>query len=88
MIQSMGISSGFISVLVLVLYFNSEDVKLLYSNPLVLWAVTPIFLYWIINIWFVASRGNMHDDPVVFAAKDKVSYIVFTLIGIILYFGL
>ncbi len=88
MIQSMGISSGFISVLVLVLYFNSEDVKLLYSNPLVLWAVTPIFLYWIINIWFVANRGNMNDDPVVFAAKDKVSYIVFALIGIILYFAL
>ena len=85
LLRTMGISSGFLSIMVLVLYLNSEEVKVLYSNPSLLWALAPLLLYWVMNLWLIAERGKMTDDPVVFAAKDKSSYIVSFLIAIIIY---
>ena len=42
-------------------------------NPAILWALIPVFLFWVIRIWLKAVRGVLHDDPVVFAARDWVS---------------
>lgn len=69
-----GVGCGLISVLVLALYCNSADVGALYSHPLVLGAVCPVFLYWILRVWILAHRGEMHDDPLVFAFRDPISY--------------
>jgi 4-hydroxybenzoate polyprenyltransferase len=85
LLRTMGISSGFLSIMVLVLYLNSEEVKVLYSTPSLLWALAPLLLYWVMNLWLIAERGKMTDDPVVFAAKDKSSYIVSLLIAFIIY---
>lgn len=76
LIRSMGVASGFVSVLVLVLYVNSDDVRLLYEHPHVLWLLGPLLLYWISRVWLHAHRGRMHDDPVVFATHDRASYAV------------
>ena len=38
--------------------------------------VRPLLLFWISRIWVKTHRGEMHDDPVVFAARDKVSLAV------------
>jgi 4-hydroxybenzoate polyprenyltransferase/phosphoserine phosphatase len=81
-IQVVGLVSGYLSVLVLALYINSKEVLLLYKHPWVLWFLGPCFLYWITRIWLIAHRGQMHDDPIVFTIKDKVSYLV----GIIVIF--
>jgi 4-hydroxybenzoate polyprenyltransferase/phosphoserine phosphatase len=75
-IRIVGPVSGYLSVLVLALYINSKEVLLLYKHPWVLWFLGPCFLYWITRIWLIAHRGQMHDDPIIFAIKDKVSYIV------------
>ncbi|MFZ3137369.1 MAG: UbiA family prenyltransferase [Thermodesulfovibrionales bacterium] len=83
-IQSIGPTSGYLSVLVLALYINSKEVILLYKNPWILWLIGPCLLYWITRIWLIAHRGQMHDDPIVFAIKDKVSYIVAILVVLIL----
>jgi 4-hydroxybenzoate polyprenyltransferase len=72
----LGAASGYLSVLVLALYVNSEKVRLLYHRPVLLLLVCPLLLYWISRVWLVAHRGRMHDDPVVFALKDKQSYLV------------
>jgi 4-hydroxybenzoate polyprenyltransferase len=45
----------------------------LYSNPEVLWLACPVLLFWITRVWMLTHRGQMHEDPVVFAARDWVS---------------
>ena len=55
---------------------NSEQVVRLYRHPTMLLLACPLFLFWISRIWFVAHRGQMHTDPVVFVLKDWASYVV------------
>jgi 4-hydroxybenzoate polyprenyltransferase len=76
LLTPLGASSGYISVLVLALYVNSESVRVLYRHPSVLLLICPLILYWISRLWMVAHRGEMTDDPVVFALKDWSSYTV------------
>ena len=73
---SHGASAGYLSVLVLSLYINSPDVRVLYSRPEAIWLLCPLLLYWVSRIWLVARRGKMHDDPVVFAISDRVSRLL------------
>jgi 4-hydroxybenzoate polyprenyltransferase len=75
MVSSFGAASGYIAVLVFSLYINSPEVADLYSKPDVLWLASPILLYWISRVWIIAHRGEMHDDPIVFAVKDLQSVI-------------
>jgi 4-hydroxybenzoate polyprenyltransferase/phosphoserine phosphatase len=76
MVAMFGIASGFLSVLVMALYVNSDDVRKLYQHPILLLLMCPLLLFWISRVWLVARRGRMHDDPIVFALKDGVSYLV------------
>lgn len=87
LLQNIGISSGQASVLVLALYLNSDAVTKLYASPEVIWCAVPVMLFWIHWMWMQAHRGNMHDDPVVFAVKDKVSLLAALLVGAILVTG-
>ncbi|MBU2741632.1 UbiA family prenyltransferase [Acidithiobacillus albertensis] len=81
MLMGFGVASGFMAVLVSALYINSDKVRILYQHPAFLWLVSPILLYWISRIWLITHRGGMHDDPVVFAAKDKGSWAVAIIVG-------
>jgi 4-hydroxybenzoate polyprenyltransferase len=78
-LRSFGTASAYLAVLVLALYLNSPELKLLYRHPQALWAVFALTLYWVSRIWMFAFRGQMHDDPIVFAFKDKVSVGVIAL---------
>jgi hypothetical protein len=69
-----GIASGIIAGLVLVFYIRSAEVTILYDQPVVLWLLVALFLVWIGRLWRLAYRDHVHDDPVVFAVKDAVSY--------------
>lgn len=73
-------SSGFVAVLVLMLYLNEPATLTLYSHPLLLWAACLVLLYWIARMILIAQRGQMDDDPTVFAARDRTSQIAFLLI--------
>ncbi len=79
-IAMIGVAGGYIAVLVMALYVNSPDVTKLYAIPEMLWGVCAILLYWITRTVMVAHRGQMHDDPVVYAARDRISQICFLLI--------
>lgn len=72
-LRSMGLSAGNAAVLVLALYINSDDVQTLYGRPEILWLICPLLLYWVIRMVMKTHRGEMTDDPIVFAATDKVS---------------
>jgi len=86
-IQSMGASSGYLSVLVLALYINSDDVLMQYHHPEVLWLLCPLLLYWISRMWQRAGRGEMDDDPLVYAVKDSISRWVIAVGGIVVVVG-
>jgi 4-hydroxybenzoate polyprenyltransferase len=75
-LSTLGVASGYISVLVLALYLSSEHVTNLYTHPRRLWLLCPLALYWTGRLWFLANRGVVNDDPVVFALKDRVSWAV------------
>ncbi len=76
LLETMGPCSGYLSVLVLALYINSEQVKSLYSHSNLLWILCALLLYWISRLWFWAKRGELLEDPVVFAITDRNSLIV------------
>lgn len=83
MISSLGAAAGYQSVLVLALYVREQSTVALYSHPDVLWLACPVLLFWITRVWMLTRRGQMHEDPVVFAANDRVSQlagVVFFLI--------
>lgn len=75
LIQMLGVNTGVAAVVVLALYLNSEAVVAQYAKPELVWGAVPVMLFWVSWIWLQAHRGNMHDDPVVFAVKDKVSLL-------------
>lgn len=80
LVTAMATASGYIAILVLALYINSPDVTELYRNPPVLWGICMVMFYWINRIVMLTHRGEMHDDPVVFAATDKTSLICFATV--------
>ncbi len=87
LLVSIGTSSGLIAVLVLALYINSNTVIKMYSHPEVIWFLCPVILYWIGRAWLLTKRGEMHDDPVIFAIKDPASWWVFAITIGILFFA-
>jgi 4-hydroxybenzoate polyprenyltransferase len=75
LIQMLGIASGFMSVLVLALYLNSPEVQLLYAQAEWVWGNVLVMVFWVSWLWLRAHRGEMHDDPLIFAVKDRVSLV-------------
>lgn len=76
MISSLGAASGYLSVMVLALYIQDPNTVTLYSNPQIIWLACPLLLYWVTRVWLITHRGEMHEDPIVFAIKDKTSLLV------------
>lgn len=75
-LASLGAAAGQVSVLVLALYITSKEVTALYSHHERLWLLCPIMLYWVGRVWVLAHRGLVNEDPLVFALRDRVSYVV------------
>jgi len=75
-LQALGGSSAMAVVLVLALYIDSKAVRVLYNSPRHLWLLCPVILIWLGRVWLITGRGKMHDDPVVFALKDRVSWLI------------
>jgi 4-hydroxybenzoate polyprenyltransferase len=82
-LQSLGTAAGYLAVLVLALYVNSETSRELYGQPMVIWLLCPVLLYWISRVWLVTHRGEMHDDPILFALTDSHSRYMLLVCGLI-----
>jgi 4-hydroxybenzoate polyprenyltransferase len=76
LLQSFGTASGYLSVVVLALYIRDPATAVLYGRPAIIGLAVPIWLYWISRAWLITDRGGMHDDPVLFALKDRTSYLI------------
>ncbi len=75
-VSMMGVGSGYLAVLVIAFYVNNPVVAELYHCPKLLWLVCPVLLYWISRVWLLAHRKQLHDDPIVFALKDRQSWLI------------
>jgi 4-hydroxybenzoate polyprenyltransferase len=84
LLRSVGAASGYLAIAVLALYINSPEVHRLYGQPAWLWLMGPLLLYWITRVWFLAHRGQLDGDPVVFALTDGPSYVLAGLVGAVL----
>lgn len=87
LVQTLGVTAGYGAVLVLALYLNSEAVLRLYATPEIMWAAVPVLLFWMSWMWMQAHRGKMHDDPLVFAVKDKASLVAGMVFVMVLALG-
>lgn len=73
LVQMFGIAAGYASAIVLALYLHGNTVQALYKQPHAILVTVGVLVYWISWMWLQSHRGDMHDDPVVFAVKDRVS---------------
>jgi hypothetical protein len=79
----MGYAASFTSALVLTLYVQSDTASHYYPHPKMLWGIVPLMLFWQCRLWLSTARGYMHDDPIVYAARDWVSWAVLTALGVL-----
>jgi 4-hydroxybenzoate polyprenyltransferase/phosphoserine phosphatase len=83
MIGAMGPACGFLAALFISLYVEMGTHSGAYVEPVVLWLVVPVLLYWVTRVWILTGRGQMQDDPVKFAIKDRVSWICGLVMGLV-----
>lgn len=75
-LRSFGTACAYASVVVFSFYIGGQDVRRLYRHPNRLWLVTPLMIFWLSRVWLLASRGELNEDPVVFAVTDRMSLFI------------
>ena len=75
-LRSFGTASAYAAVVVFALYISGQDVVKLYRNPGRLWLITPLMILWLSRVWLLASRGELDEDPVIFAITDAMSLLI------------
>lgn len=84
LIRTLGACCGYLAILVFALYSHSAHSKELYANTWALWLICPLALFWISRLWLIAVRGQLNEDPVVFALKDRVSLMLGGVVAVLL----
>jgi 4-hydroxybenzoate polyprenyltransferase len=79
-VSSLGVTAAYIAVLVLALYVNDSRTAELYRSPRIIWLACPVLLFWVTRVWLIAHRGAMNEDPIVFAVRDRTSWVVATVL--------
>jgi 4-hydroxybenzoate polyprenyltransferase len=75
-LELMGVAASFVTSLVLALYVQSEIMPVNEHRPTLAWGIVPLILFWQCRLWLVTARGEMHHDPILYAARDWVSWVV------------
>ena len=83
----LGVGTSIVSVLVMALYINSAHFLTMYTQPMYIWMICPLLMYWTMRIWVLAGRGVVRDDPVLFALRDMTSYIVLAIMVVLMMLG-
>jgi len=78
-LSQMAVASGYLAILVLALYIDQPLVQEKYGTPWLLWGICPLLIFWISRMVLISSRGEMHDDPLVWAITNKTSLKVLVL---------
>jgi len=84
LIRTLGSCCGYLAILVFAFYSHSAHSEQLYANAWALWMICPLALFWISRLWLIAVRGQLNEDPVVFALKDRVSLLLGGVVTVLL----
>ncbi len=87
-LRSLGTGAAYAAVVVMTLYITNPDTAKLYAHTARLWLVVPVLLLWLSQVWMLASRGEMHDDPVVWAITSKRSLLMGVLMALVIWWAL
>lgn len=71
----LGVGAGLCAALVYGLYLGSPEAGSNYGASPLMWLVGVGLIYWLARMWIKTARGEMHDDPIVFALKDRGSLV-------------
>ncbi len=71
-----GICTGMMACLLILFYATSQQASLLYATPRLLYFLCPLLFYWISRLWVLTFRGELKEDPILFAVRDRISYAV------------
>ena len=82
-LRSFGTSSAYAAVVVFLFYIGAHDVTSLYHHSRRLWLVVPLMIYWLLRVWLLASRGQLDEDPVIFAVTDRISLLTGAAVAVI-----
>ena len=86
-INIISIFSGYMSVIVLILYVNSSQTINLYSSPNILWGICFVMLFWISRMIYISNKRLIKEDPIIYTIKDVISYVCLFLILCIILLG-
>jgi len=82
-IRSFGTASAYASVVVFAFYIYGSGATGLYHHPSRMWLMTPLMILWLSRVWLLASRGELDEDPVIFAVTDRMSLLIGLCIALI-----
>lgn len=71
----LGVGAALSAVLVFGLFISAPETQARYATPQLLWLVDIGLIYWLARLWIKTSRGEMHEDPVIYVIKDKGSRV-------------
>lgn len=86
-LRAFGTASAYAAVVVFALYINRSEVTVLYRHPTRLWLIAPLMILWVSRVWLLASRGDLDEDPVIFAIRDRMSLLIGFIVVIIVVFA-
>jgi len=75
-LRSFGTASAFAAVMIFAIYISGSDVVMLYRHEQLLWLIMPLMILWLCRVWLLASRGELNEDPLVFALTDRMSLLI------------
>lgn len=75
-LRTFGTGCGLAAVVIFALYINGSDILALYRHPHRMWLIMPLLILWIFRVWLLASRGELDEDPVIFAVTDRMSLLI------------
>jgi 4-hydroxybenzoate polyprenyltransferase/phosphoserine phosphatase len=87
-LRAFGTASAYAAVVIFALYISGHDVTALYHRPVRLWLAVPLLILWVSRVWLLASRGELNEDPVVFAFTDRMSLFIGALIAVVVVLAL
>jgi len=74
LVLALGVGTMMATVLIMVIYLVEDAFPTgYYKHPQFLWSFPLIIFLWLARVWLLCHRGELHDDPVAFALKDKLS---------------
>ncbi|HTW46180.1 MAG TPA: UbiA family prenyltransferase [Acidobacteriaceae bacterium] len=82
-LRSFGTMCGLGAVVIFALYINGPEIVKLYHHPMRMWLIMPLLILWIFRVWLLASRGELDEDPVIFAVTDRMSLLIGAAIAVV-----